>query len=134
MLYYNGDEVQTPVLTEVEKELVRKLKGEWFGDGDNLDMISMDPEDEIGSLGYQIMEDVEWPDRKALGGVVTSLQKKRVIAVTKGARPKVQTNIVDGLRIESIVGSEPRTELWFARRNWSGSSRVSGSVMVTTST
>ncbi len=113
MLYYNGDEVQTPVLTEVEKELVRKLKGEWFGDGDNLDMISMDPEDEIGSLGYQIMEDVEWPDRKALGGVVTSLQKKRVIAVTKGARPKVQTNIVDGLRIESIVGSEPRTELWF---------------------
>ncbi len=76
-------------------------------------MISMDPEDEIGSLGYQIMEDVEWPDRKALGGVVTSLQKKRVIAVTKGARPKVQTNIVDGLRIESIVGSEPRTELWF---------------------
>lgn len=113
MLYYNGDEVQAPVLTEVEKELVRKLKGEWFGDGDNLDMISVDPEDETGSLGYQIMEDVEWPDRKALGGVVTSLQKKRVIAVTKGARPKVQTNIADGLRIESIVGSEPRTELWF---------------------
>ena len=113
MLYYNGDEVQAPVLTEAEKELVRELKGEWFGDGDNLDMISVDPEDEIGSLGYQIMEDVEWPDRKALGGVVTSLQKKRVIAVTKGARPKVQTNIVDGLRIESIVSSESRTELWF---------------------
>lgn len=113
MLYYNGDEVQAPVLTEAEKELVRELKGEWFGDGDNLDMISVDPEDETGSLGYQIMEDVEWPDRKALGGVVTSLQKKRVIAVTKGARPKVQTNIADGLRIESIVGSEPRTELWF---------------------
>lgn len=92
MLYYNGDEVQAPVLTEAEKELVRKLKGEWFGDGDNFDMISVDPEDEIGSLGYQIMENVEWPDRKALGGVVTSLQKKRVISVTEGAS---------------------RTELWF---------------------
>ena len=113
MFYFNGDEVQAPVLTKNERELVRKLKDEWFGDGDNCDMISTDYEDSISTLGYTIAEEIEWGNRRSLGGVIASLRKKHVIAVTKGARPKVQTNIVNGLRIESIVRSEPCTELWF---------------------
>lgn len=113
MFYFNGDEVQAPVLTKNERELVRKLKDEWFGDGNNCDMISTDYEDSISTLGYTIAEEIEWGNRRSLGGVIASLRKKHVIAVTKGARPKVQTNIVNGLRIESIVRSEPCTELWF---------------------
>ena len=113
MFYFNGDEVQAPVLTKNERELVRKLKDEWFGDGNNCDMISTDYEDSISTLGYTIAEEIEWGNRRSLGGVIASLRKKHVIAVTKGARPKVQTNIVDGIRVESIVRSEPCTELWF---------------------
>ena len=48
MFYFNGDEVQAPVLTKNERELVRKLKDEWFGDGNNCDMISTD----YGAVSY----------------------------------------------------------------------------------
>lgn len=60
MFYFNGDEVQAPVLTKNERELVRKLKDEWFGDGDNCDMISTDYGDSISTLGYTIAEEIEW--------------------------------------------------------------------------
>ena len=64
MFYFNGDEVQAPVLTKNERELVRKLKDEWFGDGNNCDMISTDYEDSISTLGYTIAQ------RRSSGGTV----------------------------------------------------------------
>lgn len=72
MFYFNGDEVQAPVLTKNERELVRKLKDEWFGDGDNCDMISTDYGDSISTLGYTIAEEIEWG---TVGLLVVSLHR-----------------------------------------------------------
>lgn len=94
--YLDGKEVAAPKLTKLERKLAKKLSTEEFGDLDYLGAITTRPDDWCGEGGFTYVDLIEWPDRRQLGALLTSLQRKKLIVMGEGKRER-----------------KPATEVWF---------------------
>lgn len=89
-LHYDGRPV-TIHLTRLERRLAATiLEGSEAGPGEfsltnrEVAMTEPDPDREVWTGGYERVRSVHWPDRRQLGGLLVSLQRKNVIILEDG--------------------------------------------------
>lgn len=103
-MYLDGRKVAPPALTPLEKRLAACLAREEFGDSDHLPVITSRPDEWCGEGGFTRVELIEWPDRRQLGALLVSLQRKRLV-------------VMDQDETIEFVGNRPvrrpTTEVWF---------------------
>ena len=80
-LYLDQKPVLTPHVTELEANLLEKLKFESFGNAYNQGFLSTRDDEWCGDGGFERPSTIQWDDRQQLGGLLTSLQDKNIIAV-----------------------------------------------------
>jgi len=81
-LYFNGDPVEAPVLTDLEKKLAKQLSTEEFGDNEPWGYISVSDGSQCSYAGLERVKQIKWDGgRKQLGGLLTSLQEKQLIII-----------------------------------------------------
>lgn len=103
-LYLDGRKVAPPTLTPLEKRLAACLAREEFGDLDYLPVITSRPDEWCGEGGFTRVELIEWPDRRQLGALLVSLQRKRLIVVDRDEMIAA---------VENRLVRRPSTEVWF---------------------
>lgn len=82
-LYFNGDPIEAPVLTDLEKKLAKQLSLEDFGDSSSADgYITLSDGSFCEFAGLERVNEIKWEGgRQQLGGLLTSLQEKRLIII-----------------------------------------------------
>ena len=82
-LYFNGNQVEAPVLTDLEKKLAEQLSYEDFGDSSSADgYITLSDGPLCSDAGLDRVNEIKWEgSRQQLGGLLTSLQEKRLIII-----------------------------------------------------
>ena len=81
-LYFNGDPVEAPALTPLEKRLARQLSLEDYGDSDPEGFITVSDSEWCYSGGLERVNMIKWEGgRKQLDRLLTRLQKKRLIVI-----------------------------------------------------
>lgn len=83
-LYIDGERIETPKLTKLEKKLALRLSEASFGSLENDDFASVRSDRWCGEGGFERVELIEWPDRHQLGALLKSLQAKRLIVLSEG--------------------------------------------------
>lgn len=79
--YFNGNPVNAPVLTSLEKKLAKQLSREEFGGDDAYGYITVS-DSEWCDAGLERVDQIKWEGSKQqLGGLLTSLQEKRLITI-----------------------------------------------------
>ncbi len=82
-LYFNGDPIEAPVITDLEKKLAEQLSHEDFGDSSSADgYITLSNGPLCSDAGLDRVNEIKWEgSRQQLGGLLTSLQEKRLIVI-----------------------------------------------------
>ena len=85
-LYFDGKPVNI-TLTDLEKKLTCAiLDASWGEDGFELNnrdvaLFEQDPGEPVFGCNFERVEGIEWKDRRQLGALLTSLEKKHVLYV-----------------------------------------------------
>lgn len=96
-LYIDGKRIETPRLTGLERRLAARLAEADFGSLEAYGFASVRDDGWCGQGGLEYAEDIEWPDRRQLGALLTGLERKRLIVMDR------EVNAYRG----------PVTEIWF---------------------
>lgn len=80
-LYLDGKPVATPVVTDLEANLLARLAKEDFGDSSNQGLVSVRSDDLCGEGGLERIDHITWDGpRQQLGAVITGLQRQNLVA------------------------------------------------------
>jgi hypothetical protein len=79
-MYLNGKQIETPKISDLECELLKKLVSEEFGDSSNMGIVSTRNDESCEIGGYERVHLIKWAgSQQQLGALITSLQSKSII-------------------------------------------------------